>query len=382
MEMLDNAEPTSRKEIFDYLRNVQKQTEVKARLSGINTWVLYGAIGFIVWTLLDPSKFKISEYVFNFSVFICELIVIFIYLLKAWNVGPRENDLRYRPAWMASQTNLSKHWTAKFILYAIPFIISGISWGFQPSSIIIPLIMVGLIVSELFEKTDYEDAKFLTPATKERWMASATFTILIGLIVYDNFKLFAPLKSLVGVVDLKIMMLIIVLYFLLLLLNNRGIADNSDAWSYSLEKKLLLGLCTSSEAILIIESHELGARVLKVIESKRIGLVNKAELATQTVAEMSIKILDINSISRQYVHERAAQFSKFADPVERNLQEFEKALEQFKKFGHALKGKNKFLNDNRISQLIEGIEKDINEFHGQLKNNTRIFNRIKSELLG
>lgn len=362
---IENAEPISRKEIFDYLRNVQKETEVKARLSGINVWVLYGAIGFLLWKLLSINSYPL--YLLHWITFCCEVLSVGAVILIILSVGSDESDIRFRPAGVNSRNNLSKYWCMRFAWFGAPFIFSAIAMGVTVSAAVMIVITFVLIFIELFVKIDNEDVNMLTHRTlKERLIGVIVYTAIMAFTILENFRSLSGTARSLVTSDLKVIILSVSIYFLIILLIKRGLTDNSDAWSYDLEKKLLLGLCSNSEALWVIESQQLGSRLVKVVEKKRADVSSSLEQLSSLLEGANHKINEIAKISIEYAHERKAQYDEVSGPFKEAIDKSEQSIKRLSDFAKKLVAKNEKIKDEQIESLGRELTKDISSFQAKL----------------
>jgi hypothetical protein len=364
----NKIEDTTRKEIYDYLRNVQKATEIKARLSGINIWVLYGGIALIGWALLDPKSPDVSFQIWQLVLFFCQIIVCLLNIQAVSNKSPKERDLRLLPNWMASRTNLSPHWCARYIWYAIPFLISGVITGFKLHSIVIPALMFLSIISELFIQTENDDLSFLSiRPEKIKSFIMCFFLVVLGSIVWSNLQLLNDPKNFPNRDEVKVIASLVSIYYLIFLLIRRGLTDITDAWTYDLEKRMLLGICSTADALTEIENHSLGARLLNVVDSKRQAATSAIEKVRDHFVNLTRNLPALETISPNYIHERKAQFSKMADPVNEAILEFTETIIGVENFSKKLENKNKGIKDKRIEKLADDLKRDIVQFRAELR---------------
>lgn len=382
----DVPEPAVRKEVFDYLRNVQKETEIRARLSGINIWVLYGGIGFMCWTLLDPNSPSIAPKTWRWAMFCAELLVCIGLLITTSRVSGRDNDLRFRPAWMASKTSLSPHWCMRYLWLASPFTISGSIWGFGPVSIVIPVMMSLLIFGEMFVSKDSDDVDFLLTETKKgRWFAIFISVGFIVATIFENSDIFMNSSISLSKSEIKSVATLVTIYYLVLLLIKRGVTDNADAWTYQLERKLLLGLSSVQEALSVIESHSLGQRLMIVLGEKRSDITIAIDEIKNGLSRVTLKIPEIEKISPEYVHERDAQFSQLSKPIFESLSKYDAAVDKIDHFAKRLAEKNKSTKDKRIDKLVEDLSRDVGNYklesigfkHEMLKYERKVFGNAR-----
>jgi hypothetical protein len=372
----------SRKEIFDYLRNVQKETEIKARLSGINIWVLYGALSFVCWTLLEPSAPGLSRLVWNWALYICQILVCFSLLLMNSNVRTNDDDFRFQPGRLASMSPLSHQWCMKFLWIAAPFIAFGILRGFSLSSILIPLLMFGFIILELFIRTDSDDLTIMFNRTRKiRFLVILVDMILLGSTLWDGADLWSNSLNVLNRAEIKVAASLVAIYYLISLLIERGLADKSDAWTYELEKKLLLGLCSPTEALTTIENHSLGARLMTVVERKRLDLTASADEVKKLLQGAIPKVEEIAQISSDYVFERTAQFTALSTPIRQAITHNEASLSKFDAFKSKLAAKNKKIKNLQIDKLIDDLTKEISHFQIQLTGSKRLLTQYEETIL-
>lgn len=172
------------------------------------------------------------------------------------------------------------------------------------------------------------------------------------------------------------------MYYLIALLIQRGLVDNSDAWTYELEKKLLLGLCSNSDALTSIESHSLGARLMTVVEKKRFDVTTSIEEVKNLLMGAASKIADIQNISIEYVHERKAQYLKLSGPLEQAIGKYERSVGKIDDFSTKLIDRNKKMKDKRVDKLIDDLAKEISQFKTELKHFRRELARFEDTLFG
>ena len=350
-------EEITRKEIFEYLRNVQKATEVRSRLSGINIWVLLGAISFIAWSLLDENNPAFSESCVLFSLAICQILVLALMLVSVFQISSRSSDIRFLPEWVTGKSSLSKFWCAQFFWYATPFFVLGIYHRFSFMTVVIPILMLLAAYKELFSEED--DLRMSLRGPKKEWFLEVLFfLILLVLVIWESRK-FTDIYLELTRGEFRQCVLAVVLYFLVILLISRALQNNLDLWTYQLERKLILGTCQNHEALKIIESHSIGARVQEVIDNRRQEILKLESSISELIKQAEEKFRDIEKISDQYIHERREQLGELTKPIKAELDALNKAVKEFDAFRIKLSSRARLVRDPQIEKLSENINNEI-----------------------
>lgn len=80
-----------KKEVLEYLRNQQKAAEIDAKVNGINSWVLLGAMALIAWNLLGTAELL----VWSDHELLARLLVAVqgaLFLVRTCGVGGQQGD--------------------------------------------------------------------------------------------------------------------------------------------------------------------------------------------------------------------------------------------------------------------------------------------------
>jgi hypothetical protein len=265
---------------------------------------------------------------------------------------------------MASRTNLSKHWCAQFLWSGAPYIIAALSNGVTFSTSIVVVLVVLSICNELFSRGGADAAAMLQSSRTERFI-SFSLPVIIVISLFMERKQTLESFSTIGRAEAKSIILIVTFFILIFLLIRRGIANNADSWTYALEKRLLIGLCSNQGAIEEIESHSLGSRLLRVIEVRRNSLLDAERNIQIILRKTKDGVSKIEKISQDYTHERKAQFQHLSTPLKNELIRFEKSIKAFREFNEKLAYRNKQLKDARIEKLTIELSTEIARFRTQ-----------------
>lgn len=280
--MEQETEKTTKKEIIDYLRNLQKATEVRARLSGINIWVLWGAFGLVVWTAMGKFGSIDIRNAAGIVVHLCEISVILYHVFFMGDSNEDSTEIRFTPSSVASDSNLPKVWLLFVLWIGLPFLLDGIFYRLTFfNGFLICVVIVGLCIQLshwIMRKPVGESPHTLPPSPiVKKFLGIFLIVIYIILVAQAGTDVakFFPSLNLEGA---RFVLLITVGYWLIYLLLARTLQGNGDKWTYTLEKRLLLGSISTEDALASIEHRAFGSRLSTVIERYRMTCLSLRRL--------------------------------------------------------------------------------------------------------
>lgn len=271
--MTDKEEKTSKKDIFDYLRNRQKAAEIEAKVNGVNLWVLLGAIGVVTWQLV--GNFALDQLNQRELILRALLISDALYLF-GWvcgSVGSIRPELRY-VGWRAREVESPLLIVMEGTWILLPPLLFIILFDGDRGAAILAvygflIVFIGAaaIWSRLMSKSSIEERfpkpEFGQTARSETvgfLAVGASHMYVVATEVQALWALPAPSVEL-----LKSVMLIAALYLLILVAIRRHRSSQGIQWTYELETDLLIGSLSPEAALRRIEIRALGPKLEDVM---------------------------------------------------------------------------------------------------------------------
>lgn len=383
--MEQESEKVTKKEIIDYLRNLQKATEVRARLSGINIWVLWGAFGLVVWTAMGNFVSNDIRDTAGIAVHLCEISVVLYYVFFLGSSNEDSAEVRFTPSSVASDSNLQKVWMLYFLWLGLPFLLDGIFYRLTFSNVFfVGVGTVGLcfqLSHWIMRKPDGESPNTLPPSPIVKkllgiflFVTSITLVVQAGADVGKSFPFLNLERA-------RFVLLIAVGYWLIYLLLERTLQGNGDKWTYTLEKKLLLGSISAEDALASIEHRSFGARLSTVIERHQRNLSFLEQTVETSLEEMNAKVEIIRVISTDYAHERTKRLSEAAAPVHEAIKKIEAASRDFEQYSNKLLLSQNIIGDPRTRQVLNNLIAQNSERRRRVDGLSRNLNSLESRIM-
>lgn len=329
-----------RKETLEYLRNQQKAAEIESKINGINIWVLLGAIGIIVWQLLDTFLIKWwinPEIPLRFL-----LVTQTIFLLVSFpRVTRPQDEIR-----LLTSDALSASPVLLYVALVILALPSGLLILFQHSDFgsltlatvfgIILLICTIELVTTLIDATSKKKRRFPRGSISTTNQALHWFGLIICVfLLVILFKEIIILYRLGPTFDLSLLKnvtLATVLYWLLLFLVLRTIKNVNIDWTYFLETELLLNSVSPHVALRRIEHRQLGSRLAVVMDDFFEDLDEQIEGLDVAIETFKKEGQEIKNVPAEYKDERAARIRKASEPVSERLNRLLDDHEEYVKY--------------------------------------------------
>lgn len=351
---------SEKKEVLDYLRNLQKSAEIEAKVNGINIWVLLGAISIVSWqflNLFDAQLFEQKE--------VCVRIVLIaeaLYLFS-WSCLPTKgvrNDLRYS---RINDEDIESPvlWLVEGCLILTPVVLIFIISGFEFSVLLIGFF--GVMITIVGIKAIF--ARVRNSQESNRNFPEPTFGITVKFdsisdLVFCGIFLFVAIAQMDAVIQatpiemahVRAFLLLAAFYLLCMVAIRRRRNSHGIQWTYELETDVLVGSVSPEMAIRRIENRSLGPKFEDVINkffdefSKKLGsfgpVFEKFEDDVKKIFEIPI----------QFSAERESRMAVAKKDCERILEELKNYLEDFSKYLEKLNKKN---SDPRVSAVLQSM---------------------------
>ena len=264
-----------RKEIFDYLRNQQKQAEIESKVDGINIWVILGAISIVAWKLVSNDFRNILMDPATCTRFL--LCAEFFYILI--NLSQYRDEETNVPRFVTLPRSGSQSPTLN-LLDSILVLVPGILGLVYLSDAVAPFVIFafGLILSVIsgalvfvqFARKHEEIEIFPRPrfADGARGSLILIFSLSAAFLYSLIEQIFAILQSIKAtpVAQMQALLLVAVLYVLIQILIKRKQMGRSIDWTYSAERDLLLQTITEQAVLRRIENRSLGTSLRGVMD--------------------------------------------------------------------------------------------------------------------
>lgn len=318
-----------RKEVFEYLRNAQKAAEIDAKVDGVNIWVLMGGLALIIWQLVARVESDILKDVeFSSSVFLLSLTVYllatFFLSRNKWSTETRYSAIDY------GATELPYVELAQSILIMAPVTLSLFATGLGFANVLYGLLGVGLFGTSIFHIC----RGMIPTSEKEKIVLSTKFATgpttggVLGLCflgalsfaAYEQFRLLTSKASLGTASAIEAILLLGGVYILAFLALRQRAKANRIAWTYDLERELLLEVVSPEVALQRIEHRALGPRFEDVMNAFVNDLDSRFDEIGAEWASAKEDLAAIIDIPVSYRTERSSRTQDVAKPILEKLE--------------------------------------------------------------
>jgi len=314
MKSVDDS--LSRKEVIEYLRNLQKQVEVQATSSGINLWVLWGALGLIVWTALDSQGMQGLASQLRPILLIFEASIYLFILVLAKKVTS-DGELRFaRGAFVSQRPQLGM---LRALIIGAPSVLEFALYERTLGSFLLASYAAILFLDEFVQwigtGENSDQPKNVAVVGWLSYVVLAVFWAGCASIAYQCYLHLPAFFISASLDNVKALLLLLASYWLMLLILARAIAGASDEWTYDLETRLILGTISVTAALAKIEHRSFGAPLAPAIEAQLSELDRLEAIVHASVELLKTAISDIEKISPQYEIERSGRLDQHLAPV-------------------------------------------------------------------
>lgn len=379
MSESDN-ESVSRKEVFDHLRNIQKAEEIAAKRTGINIWVLWGALWIVAWKLMDNVTFIATPIFFQFTlglILISQAFQLIIQPIYTNSVGDEPRFVNFKALSLSDTPSaliISFFWSIiPALTYWLTFGASFISVSFGG---LILLVFCFILWAEYINRN-----KFPKPIFRSNSKSSnvALHFILAAACITEALNVFKILPSL-EIGSTQISLLFIAAFWLISLLLEAQQKHHSDAWTYRTERELLLGFIATNEALRRIEQRYLGERLSDVMEKYWEDISNQLENANKLLNTFKADASEIQNIPVEYTEERKSRIKASAAPVDKAVNKLLNDISEFSKYITELLDSQKVSPKKNIVEAIKSAMQRNEQARKQLEDILKIYKTEKEKL--
>jgi hypothetical protein len=348
-----DKDSTIRKEVFEHLRNIQKAEEISAKRTGINIWVLWGALWFVAWKLFDNANLVASPAFIQTSLSLILISQVFQLLIQPSPKNTLGEEPRFVNFNALSLSETPSALIISFLWFVLPSVTYWMMFGLSFISMTtggLILLVFGLIVwSEIknrnrFPKPIFKSASKFGDYILHLILASACANEAIN---------FVHLVPSVDAEVLRMSILFVTAYWLIYLLLETLQKHHNDAWTYRTERELLLGFISTSEALSRIEFRYLGTRLSGVVENYWSNISSQFEVANKLLSKFKEESAEIQKIPAQYTEERKARAKKSVTLLNDAIQKLFKDIEEFSGYITELLDSQKVTPDKNIIEAIK-----------------------------
>lgn len=328
---------SDKKEILDYLRNLQKAQEIDAKVKGINIWVLLGALALVLWQLIATLNTPI--WLQNTLVLRTLILSEAAYLLM-WFAGGRlhavHEEIRYKSD--------DKESTFESFLEALIFLTpTGLfvllverSWSaivLLIFGIMLTVNAVDSIVSNLFKESE-KKRKFpktlFGPTKLKKARISCVYFVLFMVITVDQALQLSRELSSASVDSLKVLTLLAAAFLLLLTTMHHKLRTAAILWTYEMEAGLVVGSISAEVALSRIEYRALGQRMNDVMEEFYKDVDTRFSVLPNMISFCKERLaLVISSVPLEFQAERSSQITKIAASSKAHLEKLQLDIAEF-----------------------------------------------------
>lgn len=349
----------SRKDVIDYLRNQQKAEEIRAKLTGINVWVLWGALAIVLWQLLNgalPERWNDALAIYLHLTIASQLAISFI--APAIN-KQSSSELRYQSRYIFSDSEAPILFVAQLLWMLVPSAAYWTLFGWSVGSALIGgsllVVLFGGAVTELMGRHGrFPAPTFERPPNEWRVMYPIFLLAVLVVLVYEVKDLLRLMPTF-NVELMKSLLAALSAYWLLSLLLKQHHLHFRDAWTYRLERDLLLNLISVDDALRGIENRTLGARVSDVMADFWRDLENRQKILKERISTLREVAREIGEIPKDYKDEIRARAQAVSAPANEAVSALFDAHEEFIEYARKVKNSMYFNRNPKILVTIKSL---------------------------
>jgi hypothetical protein len=329
-----------KKEVLDYLRNMQKAQEIDAKVNGINLWVLLGALALVVWQLVATLNAPVW---FQHSLILRVLVLteaIYMLTVFARKSQAITEDIRYQSDY--DESSFERLFEALLLVMPTGLFLALVarSWS------VIFLLVFGAVFTTMtvvsitsgLRKGSGEKRKFPKPSfglskiTSTRIQCGVVL-VLIAVTLDQAWQLYRELNS-ASVESMRVLTLLAAAFLLLLIAVRRRLRTDAIFWTYQMETDLVLDVISAEVALSRIENRALGPRVKDVMDEFIEDIEKRFSELSLMTAKCRENLATVHEIPMQYQAERS---SRIAGAAASPREHIDKLLLDIAEFGEYLK---------------------------------------------
>lgn len=376
-------ENQQKEQVVDYLRNRQKAAEINAKVSGVNLWVILGAIAIATWQLIESWDQAVWTHLDEtLRVLLCVEAAFFLGSLSSSHNSIRD-ELRYNVARPADLDSPAL-WLAGGLWSLLPPVLFSIVVGKSMSLAIVSFFpVVGTAIgvmacaSRLF-KGKPNTSRFPKP----RFVSTRRVISMIGLVmgfglswaIYDQVMTSTGFTNLMTTGAVKTVALISAIYLLVMVLIDKRRGSHAIRWTYELETDLLLGLVSPAVALRRIEHRELGPSLADVMNNFFDELDKNIGVLDESLIICGEQLKGVIEVPATYPTERQA---RYIAAVEKPVEHFDKVLGEIDELTKYLKQLSVPF-DSRISTILKKSVEGADAYLRQVKERKSRFDTLLS----
>lgn len=377
---------TDKKEVLEYLRNMQKAAEIEAKLYGINIWVLLGAISLITWQLLqflDVQVVSWREMVVR-TILVSNAGYLLVGICKP--TGGLRDDLRYqglRPGELFSPLLSIIQGCVYFVPGAVSIYVIGNSLAGWVLTIL-GIFVLGMAFNGIFQQVRRDSAsngRFPTPYFRISRRGNVVGELVFGIVLLLSVSTqVTELWHLVSASSeqIKFCALIAALYLLCVIALQRTVSNYALDWTYELETDVVLGIQTPEAALRRIESKSLGPRFEEVMQqffADLEGMLGQLEKELDLAGD---RLAGIEEIPKKFPAERTARIDGALEHSAVLLRKLRSELDELESYMVRLRVGN---IDARVLSAIKQIDSERQRVALQVSKLSVRLDSVKAEAL-
>ena len=327
-----------KKELIDYLRNLQKRAEIESKVNGLNVWVLLGALAVVAWQLVSRVTASVWRDQDAIASTLLLAVLVYVFSIITSRAARTSEDIRY----LTDATQESETLILDLILRLMMVIPAGLVAFTTPSSfspwlmllfgvaILIPTIssIKRHFVLQTPTLSRFPKPQFISTQRSTQIFAIGLTVFVLAMIVEQGLRIYLKF-SYFKQVDYEVVTLLVTTYYLLLVLVDRKQKSHEIAWTYEVETALVLGAITPEIAIRRIEHQALGPKMQDVMD-RFFDEVDKISSAIDlNFDQCRFELEKIYDIPADYETERSSRITNATALVEFQISELKAMSDEF-----------------------------------------------------
>lgn len=370
---------SQRKEIFDYLRNEQKQEEKRSKVSGLTSWALVAAVCLLIWEITKLDRLAVSAQTLDLTIRVLAIAWL-LYISANITIKDRnDKSLRFQ--------NLGD-----FSFKAPVLVLGSIIWFFVPcvaysvrftsfapinaipAALLLGLLKIGL--DRIFDGTGrFPAPRFNSQGFSDSLYTVIGFSIFLLLQVQQDIKSIANGFGVLSMNEIRSVLLLVAIYWVIYLLLEKQVTTLTADWAHRIERYLLIGTIDAKEAIRQIEQRVLGTRLSIVLDEFWDELRSEQRQCESDVKDLQDALAKIQTIPEEFSSERASRLSK---PTTTAIASASRVIKLHKELRRFTAAALKSQKNNPTPIALRAFQKLLEQHDIELKESERLVTNLDS----
>lgn len=327
-----------KKEVVDYIRNAQRLHEQNLKVSGINSWVLIGALALFIWYGIQIDKNAFNANSFETIIKIIVISILFKYIKILLPNNTRSTEIRFKSKYKEPKLEALTAWVILQVWELFPLMLYAYFITYKSASTFFLGIMIIVVIAIIGDEFKEQKGRFPEPSfTKtiftflDLFIPAIFFTVFIYQI-YIDIQTISGIFPTFSLEQLKLTLLVFASFWAIYLLADISAFKSRINWLNELEKHLLFDSIQPNEAIAQIENRVLGSRLSTIMNKFWQDYKIAKQSFDDSLNQIKTAIGNIHEIPKEYKAERLTRISTQNKDSSEKFKQLENLLEELNIF--------------------------------------------------